>query len=221
MRETFHDELADISASVAALTVDVARALERATVALLEADLTTAEEVISGQARIAEGYEAIEEKCVELIARQAPVARDLRLIVAGLRGVADLDRMGGLARHIASIARMRYPESAIPASLHQTIREISLHAVALADKAAAAVANQDTTVAAELDADDDAVDALRRTLFAMMLSENWSYGVEPAVDVTLIGRYFERFADHAVELARLVLYMVTGDREPAEAPEAG
>ncbi|MBI1757876.1 MAG: phosphate signaling complex protein PhoU [Actinobacteria bacterium] len=218
MRESFHDDLAQISASVVELTTLVSVALEQATTALLEADLTLAEKVISGQTEITAAYVALEDKAVELLARQAPVAGDLRTIVAGLRGVADLERMGGLARHIAAIARMRYPQHAVPESLRDTIRQISAKALTITAKAAEAVQARDAHLAREMDADDDRVDALRRALFTTMLSESWSYGVEPAVDIALIGRYYERFADHAVELARLVVYMVTGERALADAP---
>jgi phosphate transport system protein len=218
MRESFHDDLDQISTSVVELTAMVATALERATSALLNADLTLAEAVISGQVEINAAYVLLEEKAVELLARQSPVAGDLRTIVAGLRGVADLERMGGLARHIASIARMRYPEHAVPDSLRETIEKLSARTLAITEKAAEAVRTRDVHLAAEMDVDDDRVDALRRTLFTTMLSEGWSYGVEPAVDIALIGRYYERFADHAVELARLVVYMVTGERQMTAAP---
>jgi phosphate transport system protein len=212
MRETFHDELDRMSASVVDMTKLVSVVLERATQALLDADVSLAESVISADAEIEAAYQALEDKAVELLARQAPVAGDLRIIVAGLRGVADLERMGGLARHIAKIARLRYPACAVPEVLRDTISEMAAAALSMAQKAAEVVASRDAERARELEADDDQIDTLRRSLFGSMLSPDWNYGVEPAIDLALVGRYYERFADHAVEVARLVVYMVTGER---------
>jgi phosphate transport system protein len=212
MRETFHEELDNMSASVVDMTKLVSVTLERATQALLTADVSLAESVISSDAEIEAAYQALEDKAVELLARQAPVAGDLRIIVAGLRGVADLERMGGLARHIAKIARLRYPACAVPEPLRETILEMSNAALSMTQKAAEVVAAQDAHRARELETDDDQIDTLRRELFTKMLAEDWAYGVEPAIDLALVGRYYERFADHAVEVARLVVYMVTGER---------
>jgi phosphate transport system protein len=212
MRETFHEELDQMSASVVDMTKLVSVTLERATQALLTADVSLAESVISSDAEIEAAYQALEDKAVELLARQSPVAGDLRIIVAGLRGVADLERMGGLARHVAKIARLRYPSCAVPEPLHETISEMSNAALSMTQKAAEVVAARDADRARELELDDDRIDTLRRELFTRMLAEDWTYGVEPAIDLALVGRYYERFADHAVEVARLVVYMVTGER---------
>ena len=212
MRETFHEELDQMSASVVDMTKLVSVTLERATQALLTADVSLAESVISSDAEIEAAYQSLEDKAVELLARQAPVAGDLRIIVAGLRGVADLERMGGLARHVAKIARLRYPASAVPQPLHTIISEMSNAALSMAQKAAEVVAGRDAERARELELDDDRIDTLRRELFTQMLADDWTYGVEPAIDLALVGRYYERFADHAVEVARLVVYMVTGER---------
>jgi phosphate transport system protein len=216
MRETFHEELDQMSASVVDMTKLVSVALERATQALLDADVSLAESVISSDAEIDAAYQALEDKAVELLARQAPVAGDLRVIVAGLRGVADLERMGGLARHVAKIARLRYPACAVPAELHDTISDMSVAALSMTAKAAEVVASRDVDRARELEIDDDRIDTLRREMFSTMLSPDWTYGVEPAIDLALVGRYYERFADHAVEVARLVVYMVTGQRPRGE-----
>lgn len=217
MREMFHEALDQISVAVVDMTMLVCAALDQATVALLDADVLLAESVISQQAVIAAAYQSLEDKAVDLLARQAPVAGDLRIIVAGLRGLDDLDRMGGLARHIAKVARMRYPQSAVPDELHGVVRQMASMALAIAKKAAEAVQSRDAERARELDVDDDQIDELRRNLFSTLLAPEWTYGVEPAIDLALIGRYYERFADHAVEVARLVVYMVTGERQPFDA----
>jgi len=145
------------------------------------------------------------------------VAGDLRIIVTSLRMVADMERMGDMALHVAKVARMRYPAPAVPPELHGTIREMGDVAQRIVSKAGEVIDGRDVTQALELESDDDAMDALHRALFTALLSDEWSHGVEPAVDVTLIGRYYERFADHAVSVARRVVYLVTGQMPPRQA----
>ena len=211
MRQTFHDELDQIGRSLVEMTAVVSAAMARATTALLDADLGLAEQVISDDGRIDAVRDELEGKAFDLLARQQPVAGDLRIIVTSLRMVADLERMGDLALHIAKIARMRYPASAVPAELRDTIQEMGQVAERIAGKAGDVVAGKDTALAEELESDDDAMDALHRRLFTILLSDDWAYGMEPAIDITLIGRYYERFADHAVSVARRVIYLVTGE----------
>jgi phosphate transport system protein len=139
------------------------------------------------------------------------VATDLRTVVTTLRMITDMERMGDLARHIAKVARMRFPTSAVPPELRDTIRDMGSVAGQIVAKAAAVIATQDAERAVELESDDDVMDALHRRLFTALLSDDWQHGVEPAIDITLIGRYYERFADHAVALARRVVYLVTGE----------
>ncbi len=140
---------------------------------------------------------------------------DLRLIVTGLRMVADLERMGDLALHVAKIARMRYPVSAVPPELHDVIRDMGEIAQRVVDKAGAVIEGNDVELATELEQDDDRMDELHRRLFTILLS-GWDHGIESAIDITLLGRFYERFADHAVSVARRVIYLVTGEMpEPA------
>jgi phosphate transport system protein len=211
MRQTFHDELDHIGRSLVEMTALVTAAMSRATTALLDADLGLAERVISDDGRVDAVRDELEGKAFDLLARQQPVAGDLRIIVTSLRMVADLERMGDLALHIAKIARMRYPSSAVPAELRETMQEMGRVAERIAGKAGDVIAGKDIALAEELESDDDAMDALHRRLFAVLLSDDWSYGMEPAIDITLIGRYYERFADHAVSVARRVIYLVTGE----------
>jgi phosphate transport system protein len=140
------------------------------------------------------------------------VAVDLRIAITGLRMGTDLERMGDLAVHVAKIARLRHPESAIPPEVRSTILEMGQIAENLVTKAGSCVASRDVESALELEADDDAMDKLHRRLFKSILSKDWEHGVEPAIDITLIGRYYERYADHAVRVAGDVVYMVTGSR---------
>ena len=132
--------------------------------------------------------------------------------VTGLRMSADLERMGDLARHVAKLARLRYPNSAIPPELHSTILEMGQVAGRIVAKAGSVIASRDVAMAMELETDDDEMDRLHRDVFRLLLSPDWSYGVETAIDVTLCGRYYERFADHAVSVARRVTFLVTGER---------
>ncbi|HEY6797013.1 MAG TPA: phosphate signaling complex protein PhoU [Kineosporiaceae bacterium] len=214
MREQFHGELASLSAQMIEMTRLAGSAINRATRALLDADLALAESVIAADEEMDRIQAMIEEKSLELLARQQPVATDLRTIVTGLRMSADLERMGDLARHVAKLARLRYPESPIPPSLHSTILEMGQVAERVVAKTGTVIARRDLTLASELERDDDAMDRLHRELFHVLLGPTWTYGIEAAVDVTLCGRYYERFADHAVSVARRVTYLVTGERAP-------
>lgn len=211
MRESFHDELNQIGAELVQMSQLVADAIGRATTALLDADIALAESVISADERIDAIYRDLEERSFELLARQQPVARDLRTIVTTLRMVADLERMGDLALHIGKVARMRYPASAVPPELQDTLREMGRVAEEIVAKAGTVIQTRDAALARELEADDDVMDGLHRRLFTTLLSEDWSHGMEAAIDITLLGRYYERFADHAVSVARRVVYLVTGE----------
>lgn len=211
MRDVYHEELDAIGASLVEMANMVGSAMSRASTALLDADLSLAESVISNDAAIDELYRATEEKAFELMARQQPVASDLRIIITSLRMVADLERMGDLAAHVAKIARRRYPSSAVPPELRSTILEMGQTAERIVAKAGSVIAGKDVEMAAELEQDDDIMDGLHRKLFVVLLNE-WQHGMEAAIDITLAGRYYERFADHAVSVARRVVYLVTGER---------
>ena len=155
-----------------------------------------------------------------MLARQQPVATDLRTIVTSMRMSADLERMGDLARHVAKVARRRYPDSAVPATLRATLLEMGQVAERIVAKAGSVIASRDVALAVQLEQDDDEMDRLHRQLFAQLLGGNWSYGMEAAVDITLVGRYYERFADHAVSVARRVVYLVTGEWHESYDPTA-
>ncbi|MGI8537707.1 MAG: phosphate signaling complex protein PhoU [Mycobacteriales bacterium] len=212
MRDTYHDGLDAISEALVEMTHQVGSAMSRATTALLDADLALAESVISNDDAVDARYRDVEARAFDLLARQQPVASDLRIIVTSLRMVADLERMGDNAVHIAKIARRRYPGSAVPASLRATVLEMGHAAQEIVAKAGSVIARRDLVMAAQLEKDDDVMDELHRRLFRDILSDSWNEGVEPAIDITLAGRYYERFADHAVSVARRVVFLVTGER---------
>ena len=212
MRDAYHDELDAISGSLVEMTNLVGSAMSRATTALLDADLQLAETVITADEHVDELYHATEERAFDLLARQQPVASDLRVIVTSLRMVADLERMGDLALHVAKIARRRYPGSAVPPELRSTMLEMGHAAEEIVSKAGSVIAGRDVSLAEELERDDDVMDALHKKLFTVILDDAWAHGMEAAIDITLAGRYYERFADHAVSVARRVVYLVTGER---------
>jgi phosphate transport system protein len=211
MRDHYRQQLDQVLHDLVDMIGVVRVALDSATRALLEADAAAAEAVISGDLAIDTARERIEEESFEIIARQAPVAGDLRLMVASLRMVTDLERMGDLAVHVAKVARLRYPVRAVPEPLIQTIRAMARTADQEIAAAAEIVATRDVEAVAELEAADDAMDKLRRTMFRILLSDEWDAGVEPAIDMALLGRYYERIGDHAVSLGRRIVFLVTGE----------
>jgi phosphate transport system protein len=217
MRDAYHEDLDSLTDRLVEMTRLVRSAISRATTALIDSDLQLAESVISRDEEVNHLFAEIEASIFELMATQQPVAVDLRVAITALRMGADLERMGDLAEHVAKVARMRHPDSAIPPQLRDTIVEMGSIAERLVTKAGTCIAGRDVQLAAELESDDDAMDRLHRRLFRVLLDKDWPHGVEAAIDITLIGRYYERYADHAVRVARDVVYLVTGSRviEPA------
>jgi phosphate transport system protein len=210
MRDQYQQQLDSVLAELVEMTGSVRAALKKATHALLSADVAAAEAVISGDLAIDEARVRIEDESFDILARQSPVAGDLRMLVVSLRMVTDLERMGDLSVHVAKVARLRYPESAVPEVLRPTITEMAATADEMIESAADIVANRDVDAARELEQADDRMDKLRTSMFRTLLSEHWDEGVEPAVDMALLGRYYERIGDHAVSMARRIVYLVTG-----------
>lgn len=215
MRDQYQQQLHQVLNQLVDMTGSVREALSQATRALLDADASAAETVISGDLSIDEARIRIEEDSYDILARQAPVAGDLRMLLASLRMVADLERMGDLSVHIAKVARLRYPTRAVPEVMVLTIKSMAATADEMIASAAEIVATQDVGAAAQLEEADDTMDDLRRSMFTILLSDEWGWGVEPAVDVALLGRYYERIGDHAVSMARRIIYLVTGQHRAA------
>jgi phosphate transport system protein len=210
MRDAFHDDLDAIGLSLVEMSQLANTAMVRATKAILEADLALAEEVISEDERIDNLHHDLDTRTLNLMARQQPVAGDLRTLVASIRMSSDIERMGDLAHHIAKLARMRYPACAIPPELAFIIQEMGDVAQRIMTKTTGIITSRDTLAAVELEKDDDEMDKLHRKLFEILLDDNWAHGIETAIDMTLVGRYYERYADHAVSVARRVYFLVTG-----------
>ena len=211
MRDAFHEELDSISETLVEMTRLVGSAMTRATTALLDADLTLAESVIDADDKVDDLQHSLDDSSFDLLARQQPVAGDLRTIITSLRMSADLERMGDLARHVAKVARRRYPQSAIPPELRGTIVEMGDIAAELVAKVGSIIAARDVEAALALESEDDEMDRLHRGLFKALMDDKWKHGIETAVDVTLCGRYYERYADHAVSVAKRMVFLVTGE----------
>lgn len=218
MRDAYYDQLDAVIDELVTMTHEVGDAVHQATQALLDADAEVAEQVISHDDHIDSERERIEELAFELLALQQPVAGDLRMLVAALRMVSDLERMGDLSVHVAKIARLRVPDIAIPEDMLPTVKRMAEVAEEMVRKVENVIADRDVEAAIELERCDEEMDQLRRSSFRQMLDDDWAHGVEPAVDMALLGRYYERIADHAVSLARRVVFLVTGQHPSTVEP---
>ena len=211
MRDAYSDQLDSIRDDLLAMARLVREAVMAGTSALLEGDAPGAERVISNDATIDALREKLEERSFELLSLQNPVAGDLRMLVASLRMVSEFERMGDLAVHVAKIARLRVPEIAVPPAVVPMIERMAAVAEVMIAKVEHIIAESDVAAAEELEAADQEMDKLRRNSFRELLGSDWKYGVEPAVDIALLGRYYERIADHAVSIARRGVFLVTGE----------
>ncbi|MGH3431696.1 MAG: phosphate signaling complex protein PhoU [Thermocrispum sp.] len=210
MREAYHVELEQLAEHLAEMSGMAADAMERATRALLDADLALAEQVISDDQKIDDARAACEEQAYQLIALQAPVATDLRTVLATIHAAESLERMGDLALHVGRAARRRHPEKVLPKPVEGYFAEMGEVAVRLARQTEQVIRTPDVSAAQALERADDRVDDIHRHLFTVIMDKDWEYGVAAAVDTTLLGRFYERFADHAVSVANRMIFVITG-----------
>ena len=210
IRSVFQDELDSVSQSLVDLCEKVAGTIQKATQSLLTSDLKLAEEIIASDIAIDDFQHDLDARIIDIVARQQPVASDLRALATALRMSADLERMGDLAHHIAKVTRIRHPQAAVPAEFNQLFESLGRAAEKIARKTAVVISTRDTDMALEIERDDDEIDDLHRQLITALVAPNWAHGVETAVDLTLLGRYYERYADHAVSVSRRVYFLVTG-----------
>ena len=210
IRSVFQDELDSVSQTLFELSVMVSDSMAKATSALMTKNLSLAEEVITFDEKIDTVQHDLDARIIDIIARQQPVASDLRALVTALRMSADLERMGDLAHHVAKVVRLRHPAAAVPDQLMSLIESMGVIAEKIAAKTGVVISTRDTTLAAQVEKDDDEMDLLHRQLIAVLIAPTWEHGVETAIDLTLLGRYYERYADHAVSVARRVIFLVTG-----------
>lgn len=214
MREVFHQSLEDVRARLVEIADLVTIAIEKATRAFGTSDVALAEEVIEADEIIDDKAIALDELAIEILARQQPVARDLRIVVAALRVSASLERMGDIAEHIAQLTRMRFPERAIPKGLKSTFTKMGHLDVEVARTLAELLRTEDLALVETLRTLDDQLDDKHLAVFEKVLSETWQGEASATVDATLASRYLERFADHALSVAKKVAYLATGDWTP-------
>jgi phosphate transport system protein len=211
MREEFQADLNEVNRLLVTMAEAVRAAMSKATSALLKADIEAARAVIDRDAEVNELYRQVEAKVADSIARQAPVATDLRALITALHVSADLERMGDLAEHVAKTAQRRHPSPAVPTELRPVFQQMAVVADRMAEKITLVLSALDASTAAELEKDDDEMDDLEKELFKVLLHADWPYGAETAIDGALLGRFYERYADHAVNAGEQVVYLVTGE----------
>ena len=211
MHGIFQNALADVQGRLVNLAENAESIMDKASRAFLNSDVTLADEALA----LAETNETkaldLDELVIKVLATQSPVARDLRILVSALRMSASLERMGSLSSHVAAIARYRYPGSAIPTSLRQTFEDMARIDLELVGKAIKLLQNTDLDLVREIQARDESVDRLHRKVFDVVLSPEWKENAMYTVDVTLASRYFERFADHVVDISSKVSFLQTGE----------
>jgi phosphate transport system protein len=211
MRDELRADLLEVGRLLVSMAEAVRTAMGHATEALLSADRATCEMVIARDAEVDDLHRQVDQQVYDTLARQAPVATDLRLVVTGIAIAADLERMGDLAEHVAKTALRRYPAPAVPPELREVITSMGAVADRMAGKVGLVLTTQDATLGAELETDDDAMDELQRRLFSILLHKDWRYGAEAAIDGALLGRFYERYADHAVNAGQQVVFLVKGE----------
>jgi phosphate transport system protein len=211
MRELFQQELHEVQDRLVEIAELVVNAITDAVEAFNKSDVTLAESVIVRDNKIDDAVVALDELAIAIMARQAPVAKDLRLVVSALRISASLERMGDMAEHLAQLARYRFPEKVVPKTIRPIFKEMGSLDIELAKMLVVLLKTEDVAVAEKIRDEDDKVDALHLSVFETVLSDSWSQGTETTVDATLASRYLERFADHAVSIAKKMLYLATGE----------
>ena len=211
MSEMDRNELAHVNADLVLMTQLVGKAITDATTALLTGDLALAQQVIAGDDPLNDLNAKIEDECFHITSTQAPVARKLRMVMSAVRMATSLERMGDLAVHIAKQVRLRYPSPAIPAELQEIFGQMGNAASKIVERTGEVIQTHDASLAEQIAIYDDELDRLHRELFMTVLSEAWGHGVEAAIDVTLLSRFYERFGDHAVTVARRLMHIVTGE----------
>jgi len=213
VRAIFEQELSQVGEGLLQMARQVQTGVQDASIALATADLHLAEQVIAADDAIDAIERDLDERCITLLARQQPVATDLRVIVSGLRISASIERMGDLARHIAQVTRLRYPDQVLPEQAVPVFTELAEAANTVAGNVVRLLDSHDVRLAAQVEADDDVLDTLHQRTFSTTLADDWAGSVPQTVDVTLLARFYERFGDHAVSVAQRIAYLVTGDLE--------
>ncbi len=211
MRTIFTAELSQLADDLVEMSEHVQVAIHRASDALAKKDLELAQSVIADDAKLDALENRVDERCVLLIAQQQPVGLDLRTLVTSLRISAGLERMGDLAQHVAEAARRAYPDSPIPTSHREIFTDMSAAACHVSDLLVELLKSRDLNVAARIVAEDDTLDDLHEKAYSSLLAKGYKGGTQETLNVALLARFFERFGDHAVNVSRRIVYLVTGD----------
>ncbi|AVG24638.1 phosphate ABC transport system regulator PhoU [Pontimonas salivibrio] len=214
MRQLFQQELADLKDDLVDIAQSVEGAMDRAVRAFNQSDVQLAEEVIAQDHLIDDAVRELDEQAIAILARQAPVAGDLRQVISTLRISASLERMGDLASHLAQLARYRFPEKVAPKGIRPTFKEMGALDLKMAGLVVGLLQDPNTKTVDEIRDLDDSIDALHLSVFETVLSEEFGSGTATVVDATLASRYLERFADHGVSISKKVLYLLTGEWDP-------
>ena len=214
MRDVFQQELQEVQQRLVEIAELVAEAMRKATTAFQDSDITLSEEVIEEDARIDELALTLDELAIQILARQQPVARDLRVVVSALRMSANLERMGDMAEHLAQLTRYRFPDKVIAKGLRSTFKEMGEIDIQISEKLIKMLKSQELKQLEKIRDLDDKIDSLHLSVFDKVLSDTWGGTSMDTVDATLASRYYERFSDHAISIARKVAYLSTGEWAP-------
>ncbi|WP_300765964.1 phosphate signaling complex protein PhoU [uncultured Bifidobacterium sp.] len=218
MRVIFNEEMRAVADDLDTMAQDVRRAIDLSCKALLDCDVEAAQSVIDGDAAIDELESSVLDQCVKLLAKQNPVATDLRVVVSTMRLASTFERMGDLARHLAEAARRTYPQSAIPEEARPIFEEMATFLHTMADRMVSMLADRDATTAEQIIFSDDQLDALHHRTFDLVLADEWNGTRRDLINVVLLARFMERLGDHAVSAARRVVYIVSGFDPTKEPP---
>lgn len=218
MRVIFNEEMKAVANNLERMAELVAHAISDAGNALVNADLDAAQTVINKDADLDSLEASTIDQCLTLLARQNPVATDLREVVATMRLAATFERMGDLTSHVAQIARRTWPESAIPEEAREIIVDMVDFLQGLSGRLTNMVANRDVKMAETIIAGDDTLDKLHEKIFALVEGDDWHGTRRQLIDVVLLSRFIERIGDHSVAAARQIVFIISGF-DPTKKPE--
>ncbi|GAA4113214.1 phosphate signaling complex protein PhoU [Enteractinococcus coprophilus] len=218
MRKLFMAEMEAVGDDLVEMATLVNRAMKQARVALEAQDVGLAETVIAQDARIDYLQNTLDERTIELLLLQNPVATDLRLLVAALRVSSSMERMGDLARHVAALVRLRDPISVIPEPSRPEVAEMAELAVTVGEHLQRLMTNYDLAEGREIVKLNNDVDILHSQIMNNVTDNVWNLSAPQAQDLTLLTMRLERFGDHAVSISRKIAYLVTGEWEPPVIP---
>lgn len=210
MRTAYRSDLDEFAQDLIAMCDTVREAMAKASSSLLSASLQEAEDALSMMDPLEEIRQRCKERSVQLLALEAPVASDLRQVISSIYIVEDFDRMAALSMHIAKSARRRHPDLVIPEEFLEEFSRMASLVDAMCGKARELLVNPDADVALGLATDDDQVDILNDELLSRLTRRNDEFPTRQAVDTALLLRFYERWADHCVNVSSRIVFLITG-----------